>query len=104
MIKRPSIRLSLQGAMAIAYMALVPMSLCYVSWAAAIKRVPVSAASTGLLIVPVVGAVSAAAVIGEPLGLREILAAALTLGGAALACCKDPRERATARLSRPHER
>jgi drug/metabolite transporter (DMT)-like permease len=38
-----------------------------------------------MLIVPVIGVVSAAVILGEPLGLREWAAMALTLGGVTLA-------------------
>ena len=60
------------------------MALRYLAWFGAIKRIPATSASTGLLLVPVVGAVSAAIVLGEPLGFRELSAFALTLGGVAL--------------------
>jgi drug/metabolite transporter (DMT)-like permease len=76
--------LSFAGAGALAYMAVCPMALCYLSWFAALERVPAATASTGLLLVPVVGALSAAAILGEALGFREICAFVLTLGGVAL--------------------
>ncbi|MHC6152224.1 hypothetical protein ACVSQB_10550 [Bradyrhizobium elkanii] len=38
-----------------------------------------------MLLVPVIGVVSAAIILGEPLGLREIGAMVLTLGGVTLA-------------------
>jgi drug/metabolite transporter (DMT)-like permease len=37
------------------------------------------------LLTPVIGVVSAAALLGEPFGLRQVLALALTLSGVALA-------------------
>jgi drug/metabolite transporter (DMT)-like permease len=76
--------LSFAGAGALAYMAVCPMALCYLSWFAALERVPAATASIGLLLVPVVGALSAAAILGEALGFREICAFVLTLGGVAL--------------------
>lgn len=72
------------GACAIAYMAVGPMALCYLAWFGALRRIPATTASTGILLVPVIGAVSAAVILGEPLGLREMAAFALTLGGVAL--------------------
>jgi drug/metabolite transporter (DMT)-like permease len=72
------------GAGALAYMAVGPMALCYLTWFGALKRIPTSTASTGILLVPVIGAASAAVILGEPLGLREMSAFALTLGGVAL--------------------
>jgi drug/metabolite transporter (DMT)-like permease len=41
-----------------------------------------------MLLVPVIGVVSAAVILGEALGLREIGAMALTLGGVTLALQK----------------
>ncbi len=77
--------LSLEGAGAMVYMAVGPMALCYFGWFGALKRVPATTAATGLLLVPVIGAASAAAILGEPLGLREAGAFLLTLSGVALA-------------------
>jgi drug/metabolite transporter (DMT)-like permease len=76
--------LSGPAAGALAYMAVGPMALCYLAWFGAIKRIPTTTASTGLLLIPVIGALAAAVVLGEPLGLREMAAFALTLGGVAL--------------------
>ena len=67
------------------YMTLVPMGVCYVTWFETLRRLPPTSASTGMLIVPVIGVVSAAIILGEPLGLREWMAMALTLGGVTLA-------------------
>ena len=70
------------------YMTLVPMGLCYLTWFETLRRLPPTSASTGMLLVPVIGVVSAAFILGEPLGLREIAAMALTLGGVTLALQK----------------
>lgn len=86
LVERPEIgALSGPGVAAIAYMAIGPMALCYLAWFGAIRRIPATTASTGILLVPVVGAVSAAMILGEPLGLRQVVAFALTLTGVALA-------------------
>ncbi|MDQ8729478.1 DMT family transporter [Bradyrhizobium sp. LHD-71] len=77
--------LSRTGLTVLIYMTLVPMGLCYLTWFAALQRLPASTAAMGTLIVPLIGVVAAALLLGEPLGTREILAAALTLGGVALA-------------------
>ena len=93
-IEKPDVAaLTRSRAAAVAYMAVGPMALCYVAWFAALRRIPTSTASTGMLLVPVIGAVSAAATLGEPLGLREFAAFALTLGGVALEL-RGKRERA----------
>ena len=76
------------GAASFVYMTLVPMSLCYLTWFETLRRLPPAAASTGLLLVPVIGVISAALILGEPLGLREVAAMVLTLGGVTLALQK----------------
>ncbi|WP_202912989.1 DMT family transporter [Acuticoccus sediminis] len=77
--------LTWRGAGALTYMALFPMALCYLAWFAAAARLPVATASTGLLLIPIIGAVSTAVLLGEPLGLRAAVAFALTLAGVAIA-------------------
>lgn len=67
-----------------AYMTVVPMGLCYLSWFAALRRVPPATASVVTLLTPVIGVLAAAATLGEPLGVRELGALALTLSGVAL--------------------
>ncbi len=68
-----------------AYMTVVPMGLCYLSWFAALRRVPPAMASVATLLTPVIGVFAAAATLGEPLGTRELGALMLTLCGVALA-------------------
>ena len=53
-------------------MTLVQFCLCYVCWFAALERLPAATASIGTLLVPVIGVLAAAAMLREPLGLREI--------------------------------
>lgn len=72
------------------YMMLGPMAICYVTWFAALHRLRPAAATTGSLAVPVVGVISGAVVIGDPFGMREIAALALTLSGVALALRRSP--------------
>jgi drug/metabolite transporter (DMT)-like permease len=67
------------------YMTLVPMGVCYLAWFATLRHLPPEVASIGMLLVPIMGIVAAALSLGEPLGLREIAAMALTLSGVALA-------------------
>jgi drug/metabolite transporter (DMT)-like permease len=70
------------------YMAIFPMGVCYLTWFAALRRLPPAAASTGMLLVPLLGSILAAVLLGEPFGPRQILAMALTLGGVTLALQK----------------
>ncbi len=67
-----------------AYMTVVPMGLSYLSWFAALRRVPPAMASVATLLTPVIGVFAAAAVLDEPLGARELGALVLTLSGVAL--------------------
>lgn len=71
------------------YMTIVPMGVCYLAWFAALRRLPASEAAMGMLFVPVMGIISAALMIGESIGLREIVAMTLTLTGVALAVRRD---------------
>src|SRR5215218_2694929 len=80
------------GAGALAYMSLGPMALCYLAWLGALERIPSTTASTGLLLIPIVGSLSAALILGESLGVREIAAFAWHLGGVTLEL--SPRTRA----------
>lgn len=73
------------GWLLMAYMTAVPMGLCYLSWFAALRLLPPATASVATLLTPVIGVFAAAAVLGEPLGARELTALVLTLGGVALA-------------------
>ena len=67
------------------YIMLIQFCLCYVCWFAALARLPAATASIGTLLVPVVGVLAAAAMLHEPLGLREIAVLLITLGGVAVA-------------------
>jgi len=77
--------LSASGWASMAYMTLIQFCLCYVCWFAALERLPAATASIGTLLVAVVGVLSAAAMLHEPLGLREVGALVITLGGVAMA-------------------
>jgi len=76
------------GTACFVYMTLVPMGVCYLTWFETLRRLPTTSAATGMLLVPVIGVVSAATILGEPLGLRETAAMVLTLGGVTLALQK----------------
>lgn len=87
--ERPAIgALTAPGWLALVYMTLGPMAVCYLTWFAALRRLPAATAAIGTLTVPVMGIVAAAIMLGEPLGTREVLAMTLTLAGVALALRK----------------
>ena len=87
--ERPNIvALNAASAWAMGYMIIFPMAICYLTWFAALRRVPPAAASTSILLVPLTGIISASLLLAEPLGMREVLAMVLTLGGVILALQK----------------
>jgi drug/metabolite transporter (DMT)-like permease len=71
------------------YMTIVPMGVCYITWFAALRRLPPAMASVATLLTPVVGVTAAAVILGEPLGTKELLAVGLTLAGIAMALKKS---------------
>jgi len=78
-------RLDAGGWLLVVYGGLVGLGVAYIPWFAALRRLPASVASLGTLITPVVGVLAAVAFLGEPLGVREALALALTITGVVLA-------------------
>lgn len=83
------------GWMLMVYMTLVPMGLCYLTWFAALRRLPPASASVAMLSTPVIGVIAAAQMLCEPFGLRQLAALGLTLGGVGLALfSRRPREAA----------
>jgi probable blue pigment (indigoidine) exporter len=85
-VEQPQVStLSTIGWASMVYMTLIQFCLCYVCWFAALERLPAATASIGTLLVPVVGVLAAAAMLHEPLGVREVMALAVTLGGVAVA-------------------
>jgi len=85
-IEQPQLAaLSSIGWASMVYLTLIQFCLCYVCWFAALERLPAATASIGTLLVPVVGVLAAAVMLHEPLGLREVAALVITLGGVAVA-------------------
>ncbi|MBL6456264.1 DMT family transporter [Belnapia sp. T6] len=67
------------------YASVIGQCLAYLAWFRALKRLPAGTAALGSLLVPVIGVLGSAALLGEALGPRQLLALALTLSGVALA-------------------
>jgi drug/metabolite transporter (DMT)-like permease len=67
------------------YSTVVQFCIAYVSWFAALARLPASVAAIGTMAVPVIGVVASALALHEPLGAGQIAALLLTLGAVALA-------------------
>jgi drug/metabolite transporter (DMT)-like permease len=77
------------GWAALAYTIVVGMTICYLTWFATLRYLPPAMASTGMLLVPLIGVISAALIFDEPLGWREATSMVLTLGGVTLALKKS---------------
>lgn len=73
------------GGLAVLTSGMLSNGLGYITWFAALRRLPASVVSIGSLLAPVIGVVSSALALGEPLGWREAGALTLTLSGVAIA-------------------
>jgi drug/metabolite transporter (DMT)-like permease len=67
------------------YSTLIQFCIAYVSWFAALSRLPASVAAIGTMAVPVIGVVASAIALHEPLGPIQIVALLFTLAGVVLA-------------------
>ena len=67
------------------YSTVIQFCIAYVAWFAALARLPASVAAIGTMAVPVIGVVASAVALHEPLGVGQIVALGLTLGGVVLA-------------------
>jgi len=67
------------------YSTVIQFCVAYVSWFAALARLPASVAAIGTMAVPVIGVVASAIALGEPLGATQIAALAFTLASVVLA-------------------
>jgi drug/metabolite transporter (DMT)-like permease len=92
----PSTHVSMGGAALAALSGTVTSAGGYVAWYAALQRLSAMRASILQLTVPALAALAGVAVLGEPITVRLLTAAALILGGVALSIV----ERARAGFSR----
>ncbi len=69
----------------LSYSIVIQFCIAYVSWFAALARLPASVAAIGTMAVPVIGVVASAMALHEPLGLTQIVALVFTLAGVVLA-------------------
>jgi drug/metabolite transporter (DMT)-like permease len=67
------------------YGTVVQFCIAYVSWFAALERLPASMAAVGTMLVPVIGVLAGAAALREPLGVSQMVALTFTVLGVALA-------------------
>lgn len=73
------------GWVLIVYSTVIQFCVAYVSWFAALARLPASVAAIGTMAVPVIGVVTSAIALHEPLGIGQIAALIFTLAGVVLA-------------------
>jgi drug/metabolite transporter (DMT)-like permease len=73
------------GWILLVYSTVIQFCVAYVSWFAALARLPASVAAIGTMAVPVIGVVASAVALDEPLGPGQIAALLFTLAGVALA-------------------
>jgi drug/metabolite transporter (DMT)-like permease len=73
------------GWMLLVYSTVIQFCVAYVSWFAALARLPASVAAIGTMAVPVIGVVASAVALHEPLGAGQIAALIFTLAGVVLA-------------------
>jgi drug/metabolite transporter (DMT)-like permease len=73
--------LSLPAALGLAYTILVGTIFCHAAYFKLVSLLPAHVAAISVLPVPVVGVVSSALILGEPVGPAEIVALALVVGG-----------------------
>ncbi|NKC29676.1 DMT family transporter [Roseomonas sp. BU-1] len=86
LLERPDFGALSAGTWAIMlYGGIGPLGLCYLAWFAALRRLPAAAAASGTLLTPVIGVGAAALLLGEPIGVREVVALSMTIGGVVLA-------------------
>ena len=78
-------RLTLAGAAATLYLAVFAGAIGYWLWSYGLARVPAAQATTYLNLLPVVAAASGALVLGERIGVTELLAGAVIVAGVFLA-------------------
>jgi len=67
------------------YGTVIQFCVAYVSWFAALARLPASVAAIGTMAVPVIGVVASAIALSEPLGPGQIAALVFTLAAVVLA-------------------
>jgi len=78
------LRVDALTASALAYSALIPMIFCQVVWFTIVRRLPTVLASTGTLLVPPLGVLSAAWILGERVSALDLAALGMVLAAMVL--------------------
>lgn len=82
------------GLAAVLYLGLVATALAYAAWGTLLRRYPAATVAPFALLVPVVGALSSAALFGERFGPLRLAGMACVLAGVALTALDGPRRQA----------
>lgn len=82
------LQVSWRGALATAYVIILPMIFCYLAWVRVVQLFPANVAAIGTLAIPVIGVFSSGLILGEPIGFQEIAALILVLMALAIAMVK----------------
>ncbi|MGH7266537.1 MAG: DMT family transporter [Candidatus Rokuibacteriota bacterium] len=72
------------GWVGLAYATFVGVTFCHWAWFKLVAVLPAAVAAIGILGIPVVGVLSSAVVLGEPVGVAELAALALVVSGLAV--------------------
>lgn len=75
--------ISLKGFLALTYVILIGNILCYWVWFKLLSILPAVVASIGILMTPIIGVFCSNLLIGEPLGIREMVALVLVVSAIA---------------------
>ena len=70
-------QVSWQGALATAYIMVLPMIFCHWAWFKVVDLFPATVAAIGTLAIPIIGVFSSGLVLGEPIGFQEFAALVL---------------------------
>jgi probable blue pigment (indigoidine) exporter len=85
-VEQPSLAaIDVRGWLALTASGVLALGVGYIAWFAALQRLPASLVTIGSLLVPMIGVSTSGILLGEPLGLRECIALALTLSGVVIA-------------------
>lgn len=87
-------RVTAGGLVALVYASTVALIFCYAAYVKIVTLVPATVAAISTLLIPIVGLFSSAWLLGEPAGLRELLALALILPALGLVLLPPARRRA----------
>ena len=74
------LEISIEAWAALAYVLVFPMVFCHWAWFSIVRSFPAAMAAASTLAIPVVGVISSAILLGEPVGWREIIALFLVCG------------------------